>query len=115
MVYKLVEVDGIPVEKRSSHKQTQGGEKRAARLAKSSGTIVEEVLYRPGSRPTVPAHLTSVDLQIPLVRAGEPTGALPDLQASREHLRRALVSLPWEGLGLSHGEPAIPTRLEPSR
>ena len=30
MVYKLVEVDGIPVEKRSSHKESHGGRKKAA-------------------------------------------------------------------------------------
>ena len=29
MVYKLVAVDGIPVEKRSSHKESHGGRKRA--------------------------------------------------------------------------------------
>ena len=45
MVYKLVEVDGIPVEKRSSHKESHGGRKQALRLAKPSGTIVEEVVH----------------------------------------------------------------------
>jgi nicotinate phosphoribosyltransferase len=34
---------------------------------------------------------------------------LPTLDDARQRLRRALVSLPWEGLKLSHGEPAIPT------
>ena len=37
MVYKLVEVDGIPVEKRSSHKESHGGRKQALRLAKAVG------------------------------------------------------------------------------
>ncbi len=37
MVYKLVEVDGIPVEKRSSHKESHGGRKQAQRLAKRIG------------------------------------------------------------------------------
>ena len=50
---------------------TQGGEKRAVRLARSTGTIVEELLHRPGATPTVPAHLTATPLQIPLVRGGE--------------------------------------------
>ncbi|HTY29659.1 MAG TPA: nicotinate phosphoribosyltransferase, partial [Mycobacterium sp.] len=45
MVYKLVEVDGMPVEKRSLHKESHGGRKKAARLAKASGTIVEETVY----------------------------------------------------------------------
>jgi nicotinate phosphoribosyltransferase len=34
---------------------------------------------------------------------------LPTIEQSRERLRQALVSVPWEGLKLSHGEPAIPT------
>ena len=46
---------------------------------------------------------------MPLVRGGEPVDGLPSLEESREHLRRALVSVPWEGLKLSKGEPAIPT------
>lgn len=115
MVYKLVEVDGLPVAKRSSHKETQGGEKRAVRLARGTGTIVEELLHRPGATPTVPAHLTATPLQIPLVRGGDQVDGLPTLEDARAHLRNALVTLPWEGLGLSNGEPAIPTRLEEKR
>ncbi|MET9328662.1 nicotinate phosphoribosyltransferase [Tsukamurella sp. NPDC003166] len=115
MVYKLVEVDGLPVAKRSSHKETQGGEKRAVRLARGTGTIVEEVLFRPGATPTVPAHLTATPLQIPLVRGGDQVDGLPGLEEARTHLREALVSLPWEGLGLSNGEPAIATRFEERR
>jgi nicotinate phosphoribosyltransferase len=48
MVYKLVEVDGIAVEKRSLHKESHGGRKRATRLAKPSGTVVEELVYPAG-------------------------------------------------------------------
>ena len=51
MVYKLVEVDGIPVEKRSSHKESHGGRKSAVRLAKPSGTIVEEVVHLAAEPP----------------------------------------------------------------
>ena len=51
MVYKLVEVDGIPVEKRSIHKESHGGRKQALRLAKSTGTVVEEVVHPFGTRP----------------------------------------------------------------
>jgi nicotinate phosphoribosyltransferase len=46
---------------------------------------------------------------VPLLRGGEPVDDLPTLEQSREHLRAALVSVPWEGLKLSRGEPAIPT------
>ncbi|MFM9376527.1 nicotinate phosphoribosyltransferase [Gordonia sp. VNK21] len=110
MVYKLVEVDGVPVAKRSSHKESHGGAKRAARAARESGTIVEELIYR-GARPQPPAgNLTLRDLQIPLVRRGRVVDEVPDLPQARALLARGLVSLPWEGLGLSHGDPAISTR-----
>ncbi|GAB08144.1 nicotinate phosphoribosyltransferase [Gordonia araii NBRC 100433] len=110
MVYKLVEVDGIPVAKRSSRKESHGGAKAAARVARPTGTVTEEVLYRSGDpTPTVDDH-TVTPLQVPLVRDGEPVADLPSLHSARDHLRDALVTLPWEGLGLSHGEPAIPTR-----
>ncbi len=57
MVYKLVEVDGIPVEKRSLHKESHGGRKEALRLAKSTGTVVEEVVHPVGSPPARGAGL----------------------------------------------------------
>src|SRR5699024_10349100 len=44
MVYKLVEVDGTPVAKRSAHKESLPGAKRAVRLHRPTGTAVEEVL-----------------------------------------------------------------------
>jgi nicotinate phosphoribosyltransferase len=49
------------------------------------------------------------ELPIPLVRAGEVASDVPSLEQGRERLREALVSVPWEGLKLSVGEPAIPT------
>jgi nicotinate phosphoribosyltransferase len=108
-VYKLVEVDGRPVAKRSANKATAGGRKRALRTYKPSGTAIEEVVLPPGVEWTGDDEATP--LQRPLMRAGQPVDELPDLPASREHLRRALVTLPWDGLKLSRGEPAIPTRL----
>lgn len=110
MVYKLVEVDGMPVEKRSSHKESHGGHKEAVRLAKDSGTVVEEVVHPAGRPPAGSAGLTSRPLIVPLVRAGEPV-ARPDLAAARDRVAAGLKSLPWDGLALSRGEPAIPTRL----
>ncbi|MFD0928088.1 nicotinate phosphoribosyltransferase [Williamsia deligens] len=110
MVYKLVEVDGIGVAKRASHKESRGGAKSAVRSARPTGTIVEEIVYAAGAEvPAVPG-LTTTPLQIPLIRDGEPVAGLPTLTDSRTHLADALVSLPWEGLGLSSGDPAIPTR-----
>lgn len=119
MVYKLVEVDGVPVAKRSSRKESHGGAKRAVRVARSTGTIVEEVLLRDSTRPQpgdagepIPgtAGLDVTELQIPLVRGGDRVAGLPTLEESRKHVAHGLVTLPWEGLGLSHGDPAIPTR-----
>jgi nicotinate phosphoribosyltransferase len=108
MVYKLVEVDGRPVAKRSEHKQSHGGRKTAWRSHKPTGTALEEIVVSgsgdapgDGERP----------MQRALVRGGDPVAGLPTLEDAREHLRAATVTLPWDGLKLSKGEPAIPTRL----
>ena len=111
MVYKLVEVDGTPVEKRSVHKESHGGRKKATRLAKPSGTIVEEVVH-PAAEPAPHSELDSRDLTVPLVKEGEPVADL-DLAAARDRVVAGLGSLPWDGLKLSRGEPAIPTRMVP--
>jgi nicotinate phosphoribosyltransferase len=108
MVYKLVEVDGRPVAKRSEHKGTRGGRKTAVRRHRATGTATEEVLVSRG-RPEVGEHDRL--LQVPLVRGGEWVAGLPGLAESREHLRRVLRTVPWEGLKLSRGEPALPTVL----
>ncbi|AUI61280.1 nicotinate phosphoribosyltransferase [Amycolatopsis sp. BJA-103] len=108
MVYKLVEVDGRPVAKRSAHKESRGGRKSALRRHRGTGTAVEEVIWTAAS--TAPERgPDDHELQIPLVRDGRTVDDLPTLDDARQRLRRALVSLPWEGLKLSHGEPAIPT------
>ncbi|WP_433506420.1 nicotinate phosphoribosyltransferase [Pseudonocardia halophobica] len=107
MVYKLVEVDGRPVAKRSSSKESRGGRKSALRRYKPTGTAVEEVVHPVTVRPEHGPH--DRVLPIPMVREGEPVADLPNLEEGRERLRAALVSVPWEGLKLSRGEPAIPT------
>ncbi|MCU1693945.1 MAG: Nicotinate phosphoribosyltransferase related protein [Mycobacterium sp.] len=114
MVYKLVEVDGVPVEKRSSHKESHGGRKQAHRLAKPSGTIVEEVVHPAGGPPAAEGDLVARPLAVPLVRSGEPVADLV-LADARERVGAGLHSLPWHGLKLSRGEPAIPTRMVPLR
>jgi len=110
MVYKLVEVDGRPVEKRSEHKVSHGGRKSALRRHRATGTADEEVVFRvSGDAPMLgPADRL---LTLPIVRAGRPVDGAPTLEDSRRHLRAAMVSLPWEGLKLSRGDPALTTTL----
>ncbi len=110
MVYKLVEVDGRAVEKRSEQKGSHGGRKSAVRRHKRSGTATEEIVYRTAGPAPEIGDFDRV-LPVPVVRAGKPSADLPTLEQSRAHLATMLQSLPWEGLKLSSGEPALPTTL----
>ncbi|GEL22524.1 nicotinate phosphoribosyltransferase [Pseudonocardia sulfidoxydans NBRC 16205] len=107
LVYKLVEVDGRPVAKRSTSKESRGGRKSAVRRHKPTGTAVEEVVHPWAAPPVVGPHDRVVP--VPMMRGGEPVPDLETLEQGRERLRAALVSVPWEGLKLSRGEPAVPT------
>ena len=108
MVYKLVEVDGRPVAKRSEHKESHGGRKTALRAHKPTGTATEEIIVSAG--PVEPGEGERL-LQVPYLRGGEPVSGRPTLAQARTYLREATVTLPWDGLKLSKGEPAIPTRI----
>ncbi|WP_434743056.1 nicotinate phosphoribosyltransferase [Micromonospora sp. SH-82] len=109
LVYKLVEVTGRPVVKRSEHKATIGGRKVAVRRHKPTGTAVEEIVVTQGVPDQRPHDRL---LQRTYVADGEPVD-LPSLDESREHLRQCLISIPWEGLKLSAGDPAIPVTVVP--
>lgn len=113
MVYKLVEVDGIPVAKRSSDKASRGGIKKAIRTARASGTFVEEIVYleadSPGEEPVIPESLSARQLVHPLMRGGETVSGLAGLDGARQLAAACLSQLPWEGLRLTRGEPAVPT------
>ncbi|GAA1603198.1 nicotinate phosphoribosyltransferase [Actinoplanes couchii] len=110
LVYKLVEVDGRPVVKRSENKATVGGRKTAIRRHKPTGTATEEIIYSQG----VPDHQTNDRmLQRSWIADGEVQDS-PSLQESRDHLRQNLISIPWEGLKLSAGDPAIPVVIVPT-
>ena len=67
---KLVEVDGIAVAKRASHKGVGGRAKSAIRLARASGTVVEEVIYRTGATGPRRRRTVGAACGIPLVRGG---------------------------------------------
>jgi nicotinate phosphoribosyltransferase len=111
LVYKLVEVDGRPVVKRSEHKATVGGRKTAVRRYKPTGTAVEEIVMSQG----VPDWKQGDRLlQQDLIVAGEPVADLATLAQSRDRLREALISIPWEGLKLSAGDPALPVTMIPA-
>ncbi|MGC4894603.1 nicotinate phosphoribosyltransferase [Micromonospora sp. DT31] len=110
LVYKLVEVEGRPVVKRSEHKATIGGHKVAVRRHKPTGTATEEVIVPQGVPDRQPNDRL---LQHSYVVAGEPA-PLPTLEESREHLRQCLISIPWEGLKLSVGDPAVPVTVVPA-
>jgi nicotinate phosphoribosyltransferase len=105
LVYKLVEVEGRPVVKRSENKGTVGGRKTAVRRHKPTGTATEEIVVSLGTPEPQPHDRA---LQRPLLRGGEPVADLPTLADSRAHLRQCLISIPWEGLKLSAGDPAVP-------
>jgi nicotinate phosphoribosyltransferase len=92
MVYKLV------------------GRKTALRRHKDSGTATEEIIVVDGAAVPDPQPADRL-LQVPILRAGRPADDLPTLEQSREQLRRSMVGLPWEGLTIAPGEPAIPTTL----
>jgi nicotinate phosphoribosyltransferase len=109
LVFKLVEVDGRPVVKRSENKATVGGRKTAVRRHKPTGTATEEIVVSQGT--PVPAT-GDRPLQRPYVRNGEVVDDLPTLEQSRDLLRQNLISIPWEGLKLSAGDPAIPVTVQ---
>ena len=111
MVYKVVEVDGIPVAKRSTSKQSVGGAKRALRTYRSSGVAVEEIVYPFDAPAPDTGQLDTREMTIPLMRDGHIVDDLPDLHTSREYLDQARKTLPWEGLALSRDEAAVPTRM----
>jgi len=105
LVYKLVEVDGRSVVKRSENKRTLGGRKTAVRRHKPTGTAIEEVVVSQGVPEPAP---NDRPLQRRFLTLGELAADMPKLEESRDHLRDCLISIPWEGLKLSAGDPAIP-------
>ena len=112
MVYKVVEVEGHPVAKRSSSKRSVGGAKRAIRTHRSTGVALEEIVFPfDAEQPEVPSHLTVRELTVPLMRDGHVVEGLPTLEESRAFLAEIRGTLPWEGLALSKGDVPVSTRM----
>lgn len=110
LVYKMVEVDGVPVAKRSRDKRSHGGAKAAIRTCRRTGTAIEEIAYPLGNDVPDVGVVGYRELTIPMMRGGEVLERLPTLDESRDHLAKALISLPWEGLALSRDEPVLSVR-----
>ena len=110
-VYKLVEVDGRAVAKRSEDKASRGGRKTAVRRHRPTGTATEEAIRAQGDPSASDGDRA---LQIPFIQSGRLLD-VPSLEQSRDHLQQVLTTLPWQGLALSKGEPAIPTTYEGPR
>ena len=113
LVYKLVEIDGRPVRKRSLAKSWRPGAKRAFRLLDDAGTATLELLLEPGA----PAPPGALALQTDLVRRGRAassaaTDPARSTREARSYHREALTRLGSEALGLSPGEPWLP--IEPA-
>ncbi|MDO4929016.1 MAG: nicotinate phosphoribosyltransferase [Corynebacterium sp.] len=107
MVYKLVEVDGYPVAKRSWGKKMVGGTKRGIRSHRATGTAVEELIIPFDAPKPESEQLDIRELTIPYMRDGQVVENLPTLEESRAYLAGQLVSLPWEGLALSKDDPVL--------
>ena len=106
LVYKLVEVDG-PAGGEAL------GEQGHRRRPQDRGPPAQADRHRHrGDRRLRRACPTAQPndrlLQQPFVRRRRAGADLPTLAESREHLRQCLISIPWEGLKLSAGDPAIP-------
>lgn len=109
LVYKLVEIDGRPVRKRSLAKSWRPGRKRAFRLLDGSGVATTELLLGPDEA----APSGALPLQSDLVVRGEiAAGAADDPGAStrraRAYHREALARICPAALDLAPGEPWLP-------
>ena len=114
LVYKLVQRqsdDGqwVAVAKQSSQKKNPGGKKTAHRGITHNRAIEEIVTIGDGVAPPAGARALMVDI----MRDGEATSPLtaPDqVQAAKEHHRKAIEELPSEAFSLQPGDAVIPTR-----
>jgi nicotinate phosphoribosyltransferase len=107
LVYKVVELDGVGVAKRSAGKTDVPGAKAAYRRLDGDGRAVAEVLLPAGA----PAPRGARPLQSVVVRHGEVVGGL-DLASARA--RHAAAKAELADASLAPGEP-MPTVFEEAR
>ena len=109
LVYKLVEIDGRAVRKRSLAKSWRPGRKRAFRLLDASGVATTELLLGPDE----PEPAGAVALQTDLVVGGEivadgSADAAIATEGARAYHRDALTRLGSAALELTPGEAWLP-------
>jgi nicotinate phosphoribosyltransferase len=114
LVYKLAQVAGRPVAKRSDRKATHGGAKTAYRASRDSGTATDEVVVVDGQDVDAIRERHGFDelhlVTVPLWERGARTvEGMATLEDARERMVQSMRTLPWEGLSLSNGEPVLPT------
>jgi nicotinate phosphoribosyltransferase len=109
LIYKLVEVEGRPVAKRSENKGSIGGRKLAYRRHRASGTATDELVTPASSLAGAAFEPADSDrlLTVPLMESGALVGDV-SLDDSRAHHRAAVKALPWDALKLSKGDPGLP-------
>ena len=81
------------------------------RRHKPTGTATEEIVVSQG----VPDRQPGDRLLQTSFLAGGSALEQPSLDAARERVRAGLISIPWEGLKLSAGDPAIPVTVVPAK
>ena len=113
LVYKLVEIDGRSVRKRSLAKSWRPGRKRAFRLLDDAGAATAEVLLGPdASLPTGGVALQTDFVsggEFVLAEAADPTRSV---QLARAYHREARGRLRPAALDLTPGDPWLP--IEPA-
>ncbi|HWJ82767.1 MAG TPA: nicotinate phosphoribosyltransferase [Nocardioides sp.] len=108
MVYKLVEVAGRQVSKKSKDKVSVGGRKLAFREYDDHGLLARETFVAAGDLP--PEGATPV--QVPVMRGGRAVHA-PGLEEVRRFTAGALATLPAEARTVAAGAPYLTVAAHP--
>jgi nicotinate phosphoribosyltransferase len=111
LIYKLVERDGEPVQKRSVGKATRGGRKYAWRVLEAEGGRARHDVVRTADEPPPGPHRP---LQVPLLRGGEIVHR-PPLDEIAAHHDLARAELGPVRAGIEPGPPALEVVFEGGR